>query len=312
MTRGVAAAAGIALDRLLGEPPTRWHPVAWFGTAMQRVERVLWRDARNAGVLHALVGVGGAWATGVLLRRLVGDGVATAAAAAVCVAGRMLDDEAGAVEALLRDGDLDGARRRVRSLVGRATSDLDEPGIARAVVESVAENTTDAVVAPAVWAAVAGASGVLAHRAVNTLDAMVGHRSARYRRFGWASARLDDVANALPAVVGVVLVAVRHPGRWRAIGRAVVVDAHRHPSPNAGLIEGAFAGALGVALGGANRYGPVVEDRGRLGGGRQPTVDDVAAAVRLRRFLGAATGVVLVALDVQRCVRRRSRRRSQA
>jgi adenosylcobinamide-phosphate synthase len=312
VTGGVAAAAGVALDRVLGEPPARWHPVAWFGAGMQRVEQLLWRDSRAAGVLHAAVGVGGAWLAGCALRRLLGDPVATAVATAVCVAGRMLDDEAAAVGGLLAAGDLDGARHRVRSLVGRDTSGLDDAALARAVVESVAENTTDAVVAPALWAAATGAPGVLAHRAANTLDAMVGHRSARYRRFGWASARLDDVANAVPAVVATALVGARHPSRWRAIGRAVLVDARRHPSPNAGLIEAAFAGALGVALGGANRYGATVEDRGRLGDGRAPAVADIARAVRLRRFLGMATAALLVAVDVQRCWRSRSRRRSHA
>ncbi len=311
MTRFVAVAAGIAADRWLGEPPTALHPVAWFGTGMQRVERILWRDGRAAGVAHAAVGVGGAWCAGVLLRRLLGTGPATFAASALCVAGRMLDDEATAVGELLVAGDVTAARDRLRSLVGRDAAVRDDVGMARAVVESVAENTTDAVVAPALWAAVLGAPGVLAHRAVNTLDAMVGHRTARYGRFGWASARLDDVANAVPAVVGVGLVLARRPGRWRAIGRAVLVDARRHPSPNAGLIEGAFAGALGVGLGGANRYGDVVEDRGRLGAGPAPTAADIARAVQLRRWVGLAMAGVLLAVDAQRGLRRRPRRRSQ-
>lgn len=311
MTKLAAVAAGIAVDRWLGEPPTALHPVAWFGTGMQRVERVLWRDGRAAGVVHAAVGVGGAWLVGVALRRLLGAGPATFVATAVCVAGRMLDDEATAVRDLLVAGDVPAARDRLRSLVGRDAAALDEPGMARAVVESVAENTTDAVVAPALWAAVLGAPGVLAHRAANTLDAMVGHRTARYGRFGWASARLDDVANAVPAVVGVGLVLARHPGRWRAIAGAVLVDARRHPSPNAGLIEGAFAGALDVGLGGANRYGDVVEDRGRLGAGRAPEADDIVRAVRLRRWVGLAMAVTFLAVDAQRGLRRRPSRRSQ-
>jgi len=306
-----AVAGGLAVDRWLGEPPTAVHPVAWFGRAMGRVERLLWRDSRVAGAAHAVIGVGGAWLTGVALRRVVGDAPATFVATAVCVAGRMLDTEASAVGQLLAAGDPSAARRRLRSLVGRDAASLDAAGIARAVVESVAENTTDAVVAPAVWGAVAGAPGVLAHRAVNTLDAMVGHRSARYRRFGWASARLDDVANAVPAVLAVSIVVARHPTRWRSIGRAVLVDARQHPSPNAGAIEGAFAGALGVGLGGANRYGAVVEDRGRLGDGPAPGSADIARAVQLRRAVAVGVAVVLVALEGQRGVRRRPRRRSQ-
>jgi adenosylcobinamide-phosphate synthase len=311
MTRLAAVAGGIALDRWLGEPPTVAHPVAWFGTAMSLVERVLWRDSRAVGVVHTVVGVGGAWFVGVGMRRLLGDGPSTLVATAVCVAGRMLDAEATAVGDLLAAGDLDAARHRLRSLVGRDATALDAAGVARAVVESVAENTTDAVNAPAVWAAALGAPGVLAHRAVNTLDAMVGHRSARHLRYGWASARLDDVANAVPAVVAVGLVLARHPCRWRPVLRAVVVDARRHPSPNAGLIEGAFAGALGIGLGGANRYGDVVEDRGRLGGGPDPVAADIARAVRLRRALGVASAAVVLSVEGQRVLRRRPSRRSQ-
>jgi adenosylcobinamide-phosphate synthase len=293
-----AAAIGVLADRWLGEPATVVHPVAWFGRAMTAVERRTWRDHRVAGVIHAAIGVGGAWMVGVGLRRALGPTAATALATAVAVAGRMLDTEAMAVADLLATSDLAAARSRLRALVGRDASELDGGGVARAVVESVAENTTDAVVAPALWAAVGGAPAVLAHRAVNTLDAMVGHRSARYERFGWAAARVDDLANAVPAVVGAVLLAVRHPTHWRAIGRAVVVDAGRHPSPNAGIIEAAFAGALGVTLGGANRYADAVEDRGLLGAGPAPVTADIARAVRLRRWVGLALAVGLIAVDV--------------
>lgn len=311
MTVATAVAAGIAVDRWVGEPPVAVHPVAWFGRAMGRVEAILWRDSQLAGAAHVAIGAGGAWIAGRVLERMVGRPAATVVATAVCVAGRMLDAEALAVGQLLRDGDLAAARARLRSLVGRDPSGLDESGVARAVVESVAENTTDAVVAPAVWAVVGGAPAVLAHRAINTLDAMVGHRDDRYRRFGWASARLDDVVNGVPAAVAVGVVAVRRPGRWREVGRAVLVDAAHHPSPNAGLVEGAFAGVLGVGLGGVNRYGETVEDRGRLGDGADPTSADVVRAVRLRRFVGVALMAALVALDAQRVLRNRPRRRSQ-
>jgi adenosylcobinamide-phosphate synthase len=293
-----AAAVGVLADRRWGEPPAGVHPVAWFGRAMAATERWTWRDDRRAGVGHVAIGVGAAWLAGVALGGVIGPGPATALATAVAVAGRMLDTEALAVGALLAAGDLDAARHRVQALVGRDTAALDAAGVARAVVESVAENSTDAVIAPAVWAAVGGAPAVLAHRAVNTLDAMIGHRTPRYERFGWAAARLDDVANAVPAVVGAALVVVRHPARWRAVGRAVGADAGRHPSPNAGLIEGAFAGALDVTLGGANRYAGAVEDRGRLGTGPAPVLGDIARAVQLRRWLGLAAAGGLLAIDV--------------
>jgi adenosylcobinamide-phosphate synthase len=298
MSRAIGVALGLAADRWLGEPPTRWHPVAWFGTAMGALERAMWRDGRAAGAAYAAVGVGGAWLVGVGLRRVIGPGPAAAVATAVAVAGRMLDDEGAAVARLLADGDVGGARLRVRSLVGRTTADLDEAGIARAVVESIAENTTDAVVAPALWAAFAGAPAVLAYRVANTLDAMVGHHSDRYERFGWASARLDDVLGVVPARVGAVAVAMRHPTRARAVVRAVMFDARRHPSPNAGVIEAAFAASLGIGLGGANRYGDRVEERGRLGDGPDPAVADISRAIRLRRDVTVIVGAGILTVAV--------------
>ena len=222
-----------------------------------------------------------------------------AVATAVAVAGRMLDAEGVAVGRLLAAGDLDGARRRVRSLVGRTTADIDEAGIARAVVESIAENTTDAVVAPALWAAVGGAPAVLAYRAANTLDAMVGHHTDRYERFGWASARLDDALNLVPARVAAAAVARPSPGRARVVLRAVTVDARRHPSPNSGVIEAAFAASLEIGLGGANRYGDRVEHRGRLGDGPDPTAADIARAVRLRRAVTLIVGAGILAVAMR-------------
>ncbi len=148
-------------------------------------------------------------------------------------------------------------------------------------MESLAENIVDAVVAPALWAAVAGAPGAAAYRAVNTMDAMVGHRSERYRRFGTAAARLDDAANWLPARATAAAVAAVRPHRARAVWTAVRHDAPAHPSPNAGVAEAAVAAALGVEVGGPLRYGDRVEDRPRLGRGRRPEPADVPAALRL-------------------------------
>jgi len=163
------------------------------------------------------------------------------------------------------------------------------------VVESVAENTVDALVAPAFWAAICGAPGALGYRAVNTLDAMVGHRSTRYRSYGWASARLDDVAGYLPARLTAVLVAGVRPGRAAAIGRAVNRQAPGHPSPNAGVAEAAFAAALGLRLGGCNRYGDRVEHRPWLGQGRPPARSDIQPAVRLSSDVSWLLTAVLAA-----------------
>ena len=173
---------------------------------------------------------------------------------------------------------------QVRNLVGRDTAELSADEVARATVESVAENASDAVVAPLLWGAVAGLPGLLGYRAVNTLDAMIGHRSPRYRRFGWAAARLDDLLNLVPARLAAWGVAVWAPvvdGTADDTIRVVRRDAGQHPSPNAGVIEAAFAGALDVRLGGSNVYHGAVEDRGILGDGRTAQVADIARASRL-------------------------------
>lgn len=294
----LGAVVGLAFDQALGEPPLRWHPVARFGQVMGRVERTLYHDERRAGVAHLGIGLAVSIVPGLVLRRLFGRTAATAVATAVCAAGRMLDDEAAGVAALCEAGALGPAREQVRSLVGRCADDLDSNELSRAIVESVAENSVDAVTSSLFWGAVGGAPLVLTHRAVNTLDAMVGHRNTRYRRFGWASARLDDVLNFVPARLTALAVAVASPARARAVGRAVLRDAHQHPSPNGGVIEAAYAGALGITLGGANRYGGVVEDRGRYGGGPIPTPSDVHRAIQLRRRSTTllALGVSLPAL----------------
>jgi adenosylcobinamide-phosphate synthase len=273
MVRGRAVAFGLLVDRALGEPASSVHPVALFGKAMTAVERVTHRDRRGAGILHA--GLGAAIGMG------VGLVSPTAAATYLAVAGRALTEAALEIDDALASGDLDRARELLPALVGRDPRELDEGDMCRAVVESVAENTVDAVVAPALWAMVGGGPGVLGYRAVNTLDAMVGHRSPRYENFGWASARLDDAANFLPARVTAGLVALSRPRRASAVHRAVLRDAPSHPSPNAGVSEAAFAAALGLRLGGESRYGDRTELRPPLGDGRAPARPDIARAVRL-------------------------------
>ena len=283
----MSVAAGLLADRLLGEPPDALHPVAAFGRTMAAVERRLHRDDRAAGVVHAATGV----TLGLLAgRTLRSRGVATY----VAVAGRMLGTTASDIHATLAAGDLEAARARLPMLVGRDPAGMDEGEIARAVVESVAENTVDAVVAPALWAAVAGAPGVLVHRAVNTMDAMVGHRSPRYERYGWAAARLDDAMAWVPARATAALVAAVRPRAAGEVRRVVLRDAPAHPSPNSGVAEAAFAAALGVRLGGMVRYGERVEDRPRLGDGRPVVPDDIVGAVRLSRDVTVALGAALL------------------
>lgn len=292
------AALGVLADRLLGEPPDALHPVAAFGRVMQGLEGRIYADERRAGAAHAAVGV----ALGVAAGRLVRS---TTLATWSAVAGRSLGEAAADVGRALDRGDLAEARRLLPALVGRDPSQLDDKEIARAVVESVAENTVDAVVAPALWAAVAGAPGALAHRAVNTMDAMVGHRSERYARYGSASARLDDAAAWLPARATAALVAAVRPRCAAGIWRAVRQDAPAHPSPNSGVAEAAFAAALGLRLGGESRYGDRVELRPALGDGRPPEAADIGPAVRLSHDVGSALAAALVVADV--AGRRRSR-----
>ncbi|GAB2697664.1 cobalamin biosynthesis protein [Thalassiella azotivora] len=301
--RAAGLLVGYALDAALGDP-RRWHPVAGLGRAAGALERRVHADDRVRGAVFTAVVVGAAAGAGAAAQRAVRgrfllEMAVTAAATWTVLGGRSLVREADAVHARLDAGDLPGARRQVARLVGRDTTTLDACGVARAAVESVAENTSDAVVAPLLWGAVAGPAGLLGYRAVNTLDAMVGHRSPRYARFGWASARLDDVANLVPARCAALLAAVLAPGGSGGTRAALAAwrrDARQHPSPNAGPVEASFAGALGVRLGGVNAYAGTVEDRGVLGRGRPVAPGDVPRAARLSRLVGL--GAVAVAAGV--------------
>ncbi|MEO9325312.1 cobalamin biosynthesis protein [Nocardioides sp. C4-1] len=303
MNRSLGLVLGFAADRVLADP-ARWHPVAGFGTLAAALERRTYADDRAHGAGHVALLVGGAAAVGALLPR---GTLTTVVATWAVLGGTTLDREAAAVGAYLDVGDLPGARQQVARLVGRRTDDLDEAGVARAVIESVAENTSDAVVAPLVWGAVAGVPGLLAYRAANTLDAMVGHRSPRYERFGWAAARLDDVLN-VPGARLTALLATLLGGDARASVRAWRRDAGGHPSPNAGPVEATFAGALGIRLGGTNDYAGRVEHRAVLGDGRAPAAHDVARARALARRVQVASLVTLLPLAPTVARRRRRRR----
>lgn len=312
--RASAAAAGLAADRLLGEPPAPVHPVAKFGTTMQAAERVLYADRRSAGFAYTALGTVGPALIGWMASRRgkAATWAALSAATYVTVASRSLLESADAVARPLARGNLAEARSLLPALVGRDPSRLDSGEISRAVVESVAENTVDAVVAPAFWAVLAGAPAVLAYRAINTLDAMVGHRSDRYRRFGWAAARADDVAGWVPARLTAALVAVARPSKTMTIWRAVRAQAPSHPSPNAGVAEAAFAAALGLRLGGTNVYGDRVERRPDLGDGAPASIGDIGRANRLSRDVGSILFGVLampaLVPGLTRLVRRRHAR----
>jgi adenosylcobinamide-phosphate synthase len=296
--------AGAAADRALGDPRTG-HPVAWFGSGAAVLERWMHADDRIRGTAYAALCLippllGGA-AVSVAVRGRPGATAAVTAAAAWTVLGAAgLEREADAMAEALERGDLQAARARLPHLCGRDPHGLDAAGLARATVESVAENTSDAAVAPLLWGAAAGLPGLLGYRAVNTLDAMVGHRTRRHERFGWAAARLDDLANWAPSRLTALLAAAAAPavgGRPARTLRMWARYGHRHPSPNAGQCEAAFAGALGRRLGGRNVYGERVEHRPELGEGPPPEVADIRRAARLSRWV--VTGAALLAAGIR-------------
>lgn len=318
---GVARAAGlllgVAVDAVLRDPK-RAHPVAALGGVAQAVERLLYADRRSSGIGYLLLLGGGSLVVGMAVERFGRRGpvpqvLTTAAATWAVLGGASLAAEGTSMARELDAGELDAARRRLPNLCGRSPQGMSSTALARATVESVAENTSDAVVAPLFWGAVAGVPGLLGYRAVNTLDAMVGHRSPRYRRFGWATARTDDVINLLPARLSAMLTALCAPvvggsasGAWRTWR----LDASAHPSPNAGQVEAAFAGALEIRLGGRTVYPYGAEERPVLGDGRNPDAGHVTRAVELSRVVGTAAAAVCAVAALARGRKHRRTRKA--
>lgn len=305
------AAAGLALgaaaDRAVGDPRAG-HPVAAYGRAAASLERRLWAPSVRRGAAYAGIAAGVpvlaavAVEAGVRRRPALRTAV-TAAVTWAVLGGTTLRREADIMRRDLAAGDLAAARRQLPSLCGRDPAALDAGGLARATVESVAENTSDAVVAPLLWGALLGIPGLVAYRCVNTLDAMVGHRSVRYDRFGRVCARLDDVANLAPARLTGVLAVVLCPlvgGSPRETWRVLRRDGAEHPSPNSGWCEAAFAGALGLRLGGTNVYGVRVEHRPTMGDGVPPRGADIARATDLSVAVERVALLLCLALALAR------------
>ena len=299
-----AIALAYAADRALGDP-RRWHPVAGFGRAAAALESRMWRPSRTAGALYCVALVAAVtlplrWVD----RRLQGAARHALRTAIVfsALGGRSLAGEATALADAVAGGDIARARAIAPALVGRDPSVLDDAGLVRAAIESVAENTSDAVVATLMWTALLGPAGAAAHRAVNTLDSMIGHRCERYAEFGWGAARADDALNWPAAGLTVVLTAACAPlvgGSPSATLRAAA-GGRPHPSPNAGRVEGAFAGALSVTLGGATVYPDGLDDRPILGTGAPPAVADVERAVSLARAVGTCAALACTLLAWRR------------
>lgn len=301
--------AGWAADMAFGDP-RRLHPVAGFGRVALSLERSIYSPSRvRGGAYAALLVVGAAFAAQVATRlaervagRAAGRAVVLAAVTWGALGGRSLVREGERIAGHLQRDDLDAARAALPALAGRDPSQLDAEGVSRAVVESLAENSSDAVVGALVWGAIGGPAGVAAFRAANTLDAMVGHRDDRYAEFGYASAKLDDLMGWPGARLGALLTVVLAPvagGSPRAAARILRRDGAAHPSPNAGRMEAAFAGALGLRLGGPLRYGTRVEQRPQLGDGRAPAPADAARAARLSLAVGAASAALCAAARIR-------------
>ena len=210
------------------------------------------------------------------------------------IAARSMHDHVEAVRTPLSSGDLPRARQEVAMIVGRETAGLDDTGVARAAIESLAENTSDGIIAPLFWGAIAGFPGIAAYKALNTLDSMIGHRTPRHEAFGWASARLDDIANLIPARLTAALFALGS-GQAGTAWRVVREDARRHRSPNAGWPEAAMAGGLGVRVSGPRSYqGRQTEEPFVNAGCPDPTAHDLTRALRLYRICVGLAGVLLV------------------
>jgi adenosylcobinamide-phosphate synthase len=294
------------------------HPVTWIGRLITALDRLLNRDTaeanwrRGAGVIAILplLGIVGTIAFVVEheLLRLPFGLLAVAVIASTLIAQRSLHRHVADVATALERGGVIAGRAAVAKIVGRDPETLDAAGVARAAIESLAENFSDAVVAPVFWMAIAGLPGAALYKAINTADSMIGHRTPRHEAFGWAAARLDDLVNLpasrLSALLLVAAAALNKTASAAAAWRAVVRDASRHRSPNAGYPEAAMAGALGLSLAGPRVYGGVKIDDATMGDGRRDaTVADIRQALMLYRYadtillvLIAAIAVILIAL----------------
>jgi adenosylcobinamide-phosphate synthase len=292
------------------------HPVSWIGALIAKLDSALNRPDRSfaarraAGVATMLLLLAGSLAVGVVLEMVARDlpylGFAVAVlVVATLVAAGNLDQHVRAVAAALRAEGLAGGRRSISKIVGRDPDALDEAAVCRAAIESLAENASDGVTAPALWFLAGGLPGIIAYKAINTADSMIGHMSEHHRAFGWAAARLDDLVN-LPAsrLTGLMFVAAAAlvpgasaPSAWQAFRR----DARLHRSPNAGWPEAAMAGALGLRLAGPRIYGGVLVDDHWMGDGRaEATAQDIDRALMIYRtaFGGALLLVAVLGLLV--------------
>lgn len=304
--------AALALDAAIGDPDWLWrrvpHPVVVIGRFIGWLERRLnrvdfppsWK--KEFGAFALLLVVLSAALVGFLVERILAQipfgWIGTSLLAAILLAGRSLYDHVAAVATGFETGGLAAARREIAKIVGRDPEALDEGGVSRAAIESAAENFSDGLIAPAFWFALLGLPGICAYKAINTADSMIGHRSERYRDFGWAAAKVDDLVNWPAARLSGILMALAAPfvgGSITTALRVMVADAGQHRSPNGGWPESAAAGALGIALLGPRSYGGHLADDAFLNaGGRPARARDIRRALRL--YLGACLWLTILVL----------------
>jgi len=304
-----AMVVAMAVDALLGWPSWLFarigHPVTWLGRLIGAIDRS-WNRAsdppalrRAAGIAGALLVIAASVAIGWMIQALLPTGwiqiVLIGVLAWPLVALRSLHDHVAAVARPLQAGDIAASREAVSRIVGRDPAALDEAGIARAAIESLAENASDGIVAPVFWGALFGLPGILGYKAINTLDSMIGHRSERHEAFGWAAARIDDVANFIPARLTGFLFVLLAPRRSPALS-CMTRDARRHRSPNAGWPEAAMAGALGVRLSGPRIYhGSITNEPWLNEGARDPLASDIGAGLAVyRRAMLLLSGLLAI------------------
>lgn len=293
----------LVVDAVVGDPPWLWrrmpHPVVWIGQAVKFLDEKLNREdlsptqRKILGIVTILFVVSLAivvgWSLEALFLSFAFGWIGIVVIAAILLAGRSLYDHVAAVANAVETGGIDAARSEIAKIVGRDPEQLDESGLSRAAIESAAENFSDGLVAPALWFAVLGLPGLLAYKAINTADSMIGYRSPKYRDFGWAAARLDDVVNWPAARISSLLIGIAAPlgggSFWKSL-QAIRADARKHRSPNAGWPEASMAAALGVSLSGPRIYeGAARNDPYINAEGREPNVLDVRKAIRV--YIGA-------------------------
>ncbi len=301
--------SAIAADIIAGDPRRIPHPVTWIGSFIASAEKLLRRsglDTYPGGILLCLstVAVTTIAASSVLLlASFISEWLCLITAtwmAWTTIAARSLHRESSLVAMSLKNGDIEEARRFLSYIVGRDTSELDEEAIWRATIETVAENTSDGVIAPMFWLAIGGPVAAMAYKAASTLDSMVGYRNEKYERMGWASARLDDLLNLIPARFTALTIILAAPLAGLSFRNSLKIwlrDCRNHASPNSGHPEAAAAGALGVRLGGPSRYGGMIKEKPFIGDpSKNCNMNGYRGVIRLMYISAAITAVILMTL----------------